>query len=596
MEALAVKQFFNCLSDALSLEHPGVFFFSEKQLDMLSEIVPVPAQSTPRHDIAYLVYRLKQNVLGMPDPVDGKITREPEKLIPFACELLAMRWDVIKNTAEDYTRCSVMQNQIALAFVKQLANFSLKLSDHEPRLKFSIQRWMKVFSTDGQKTEFNIYALLIPTLTQQLDPISKDIISNSHLHCFILSDDGRSLFSLKNSQDSFDRGDGFFNIDVVPSRLFTESEKERIRQKPLVLRPAAMVRTDFIVTRSYPGPRVTRATEIAIKKMLARAVAIATDPALNFAAFKQKYTIENQSLSQQDIDCLVDIHLDKFRDDERIRLRSQKVACIGYDLVLMSELPNSDENQAEAGKIYLSSEYGGKYIVRDISGNIQQGTLEGVDLTQLLQTISTSEFKKTILEIASKAGHTPCIDVIDEARRLEEARRQEEARRLELEIERKRLKFRASLDTSGKAQSDNTLSFLALKARHNAIAAITAEMLVYCHVLEQERPDEYTRLMNQVFDDGSTQPKTFSYVLSYIPSAIDCSSVALLTNLTKIFKPGQQDSMPMPDAKEPAKSTAIPIPGGAGIFSLFYSSSQLEDPISVASKMAYSPERGNGFI
>jgi|GEM_PF-1816627 len=503
MEALAVKQFFNCLSDALSLEHPGVFFFSEKQLVILSEIVPEPAISTQKHDISYLLYRLKQNVLGLPDPVDGKITCEPEKLIPFACELLAMRWDVIKDTSEDYTRCTVEKNLLSLAFIKQLANFSLKLSDHDPRLKFSIQRWMKVFATDGTKTEFNIYALLIPTLTQQLDPISKDIISNSHLHRLILSDDGMSLFSLKNSQDSFDRGEGFFNLDVFPSRLFTPSEKERIKQKPHVLRPAAMVRTDFIVTKSHPAPRVTRTTENVIQNMLARAVAVETDPALNVAAFKQKYTIENQSLSQQDIDCLMDIHIAKFRDDERIRLRYQKPAC---------------------------------------------------------------------------------TDMIAEDRRLV------------LDIERKKLMFRSSLDTSGKAQSDNTLSFLALKARQNEIATITAEMLVYCHVLKQEQPDEHTRLMNQVLDDGRTQPKTFSYVLKYIPSAIDCSSVALLTNLTRIFKPKQQDSMSMADSNGLEKSTAIPISGRAGIFSFFYSSSQREDPNSVANKMAYSPERGNGFI
>jgi len=78
----------------------------------------------------------------------------------------------------------------------------------------------------------------------------------------------------------------------------------------------------------------------------------------------------------------------------------------GYDLVLRSELPNNDENQAKAGKIYLSSEDGGKYIVRDTSGNIQQGALEGIDLTQLAQTISAPEFKKTILEMTSKRGHT----------------------------------------------------------------------------------------------------------------------------------------------------------------------------------------------
>jgi len=86
----------------------------------------------------------------------------------------------------------------------------------------------------------------------------------------------------------------------------------------------------------------------------------------------------------------------------------------GYELVLMSKLPSNEENQAEVGKIYLSSEDGGKYIVHDINGNKQQGTLGGVDLTQLEQIITYPEFKKTILEIISKAGHTLARDTIKE--------------------------------------------------------------------------------------------------------------------------------------------------------------------------------------
>lgn len=523
MEAIAVKQFFNCLSDALSSEHPGVFFFTKALQEKLSDIVPEPTMSTSNHDISYLMYRIKQNVLGMTDPVDGNTGKhrdKPEMLIPFACDLLAQRWNEIKDTSEDYTRCSVKTNQLALTFVKQLANFSLKLSDQQPQLRLQIQRWMKVFSPDGNKTEFNIYALLIPTLTHNIVPISLDSIMEYDLHKFVLSKDEKSLISLKNSHDSFERGEGFFNLDVFPSQFFTALEKERIKQKPRDLWPLAIVYTDFIVTKTYPAPALNSVVKNTILHMLDRAEAVELDPRLSFAGFKVKYHENNEPLTPEDIDYLVDIRVAKFRDDER---RS-------------------------------------------------------------------------------------------ESRKLGTADEKEDERRFESDVERLKLSFRADLDISGKAQSDETLSFLALKARQNEIATITAEMLVYCDVLKQEQPDQHQRLMNQVLYDGKTQPKTFYFLLKYVPNAIDCSSVALLTNLKNLFRSQQPHAIPITGAKKIAQNEAEPSvssvsSGVGGIFSYFYTSStdsnsrsksdsksdstseSKGEPQSVTDKLAYSPER-----
>ncbi len=501
MEALFVKKFFDFLLQALSEEHPGEFYFSQDLRQMMTRTVPEFVSNVKTHDIVYLMYRLKLNVLGFPDPVDGKIRHTPATLIPFGLELLANRWDVIKDTPEDYTRCSVNQNQPYLTFVKLLVNFALNSVEYEPPLEVSMRQWLKPFSTGNNKKKPNIYALLIPTLTQTHDPISRDMISNSDFHTLILSQDETSLFSLKNSQDSFNRGEGFFNLDVFPSRLFTPLEKKRIKQKPRKFWPSAMLYTDYIVTEKDPAPALDVTTKNTISSMLDRAEAVESEPNLSFAAFKQKYRIEKKSLTSQDIEYLWDAYAAKYRDEDRM-------ACQLRDPKL--------RNEAE-----------------------------------------------------------------------EERLRDEEVKRL-------KILFHANLDTSGTAQSDTTLRFLVLKARQAEIMTITAEMLVYCDVLKQENPDEYQRLMNQVLCDGKTQPKTFQYVLKYVPDGIDCSTVALRSELSRLFKPYQQQEMNAVRSECLDKSSPIPVPSsGGGFFSFFYPS--FREPQSVTDKIAYSPER-TGYI
>lgn len=77
-----------------------------------------------------------------------------------------------------------------------------------------------------------------------------------------------------------------------------------------------------------------------------------------------------------------------------------------YDLELMSNLPNGNRYQAEVGTIYLSET--GSYIVRDLVGTVQTGTLKNsaIDLKNLSSRIRDKDLKKQILVITSKAGHT----------------------------------------------------------------------------------------------------------------------------------------------------------------------------------------------
>jgi hypothetical protein len=499
MEALVVKKFFDLLSKALSSEHPGSFSFSEDLRQALSSNVPEPSLGTRPHDISYLVYRLKQNALGIPDPIDGKVRNTPATLIPFACELLANRWGVIKDTPEDYTRCSVGKNKPSVTFVKQLVNFSLDSLECEPRLESSMRQWMRPFPIENNKIKPNIYALLIPTLTQTVDAISLDSIINSEFHSLILSQDQTSLLSLKNSDDWFKRGEGFFNIDQGAPQLFTELEKIRIKQKPRDFWPSAMLYTDYIVTKSYPGPALALTTKNTILNMLDRAEAVESDPNLSFAGFKQKYSIENKSLAPQDIEYLWDAHEAKYREEDRMKCKSRD--------------PKS-RNEAE------------------------------------------------------------------------------EARVRDAEVERLKLDFRTNIDRSGKAQSDGALSFLALKTRQAEIATITAEMLVYCDVLKQENPDQHRHLMNQVLFDGKTQPKTFECLLKYVPDAIDCSAVALLSDLSKLFKPLRSVS----SAKRPIAAVS-PSPEASSAISAFFSFfSSSDEPRSVTDKMAYSPDDKMAYL
>ncbi len=78
----------------------------------------------------------------------------------------------------------------------------------------------------------------------------------------------------------------------------------------------------------------------------------------------------------------------------------------GYDLALLSTLPDKNKAKAENGIIYLSEN--GQYVVRDSKGVLQEGTLNtiDIDLSQLQMNLENSDLKSAILKVTSNAGHT----------------------------------------------------------------------------------------------------------------------------------------------------------------------------------------------
>src|SRR3990167_4687638 len=78
----------------------------------------------------------------------------------------------------------------------------------------------------------------------------------------------------------------------------------------------------------------------------------------------------------------------------------------GYDLALMSSLPNKDENKAEKDIIYLADD--GQYVVRDPQGLVKKGKVDTtvVDISNIATRLNESTLKSAILKETSKAGHT----------------------------------------------------------------------------------------------------------------------------------------------------------------------------------------------
>lgn len=106
----------------------------------------------------------------------------------------------------------------------------------------------------------------------------------------------------------------------------------------------------------------------------------------------------------------------------------------GYDLVLMSELPENNAQAAEAGKIYLADN--GDYIVRDLNNDVQQGKLEkdlkdkDIDLRDLANRLNELELKITVLTITADKGYTHPPKVGTEGLILRNAREHVLARKL----------------------------------------------------------------------------------------------------------------------------------------------------------------------
>jgi hypothetical protein len=88
---------------------------------------------------------------------------------------------------------------------------------------------------------------------------------------------------------------------------------------------------------------------------------------------------------------------------EKIKNELNKFKC---DLVLMSTLTDGMPEKAEFGKLYVSND--GSYITRNPEGIVCEGTLKNldIDLSDLENKLKDVDFKKAVLEITSKRGHT----------------------------------------------------------------------------------------------------------------------------------------------------------------------------------------------
>lgn len=555
MEAYAVIQFFTILSEAL-VDGSKSFHFSDKMQEQLNSIQKKDAAD--QHDISNILYRLKQNVLGLPDPYDGKVRNTPEVLIPFVCQLLEERWAVIKDTARDYTRCSTKLNEPYIALVRLLHEFSLAALSGDEKLGRKgnanlgaiLNKWMRPIAVGEDGKEPNFHALLIPTLTQSIEPVSREIITKFNLNNFVLSEDETSLILLKNSQKSFDQERGFLNIDVpenkhgiVPVRFFTAREKQRIKNKPHALQPDVITKEftdDYILTLDYRGPALERNTKEQISAFVSRANNIAFDPHSSFEAYKKKYHIEKRSLEKQDIEYLWQLHAAEIRTDDRM-------AC----------------NQAVQAKLRIGS--------------------------------SAQETKEQRIKRETQ----------------EELLRDDKVGRLEKT-------FKDNLDKSGPSQTERTLRFLATKARQTKIANIAAEMLVYYKTLKKEHFCEYNRLKNQVFYEPGSKPKTFALLMERLAGSINlpesigggmaCADATffelkeLLEHVTlrkrinsdavAVESPSKRSTTPLTLPAD-ASQSKVHVPG----FWSFFSSSdqsyseqkQQKEPVSVSDASAYSP-------
>jgi len=331
MEAYAVKQFFSILSSAL-VDGSGSFSFTDEMKQKLSSFSK--NDTADQHDISNIVDRLKQNALGNPDPYDRRVRSTPETLIPFACELLEKRWDKIKDKSRDYLNCSDKLNEPYTVFVKQLYEFSLNVvlgnsslgKKGNSSLEVKLMKWMPPFPV-GKGQEPNFHALLIPTLKEAIEPVTKTIITKFSLNEFVLSEDERSLIFLKNSQKSFDDRQGFLNADVeenvhgvLPLRFFTPREKQRIHNKPPALQPPVITKefVDYILTTDYLGPAIKRDTKEMILNFVSRRNQVKHEPILSLDALKQKYCVEKNPLEEQDIEYLWQARAAEIRTEDRM--------------------------------------------------------------------------------------------------------------------------------------------------------------------------------------------------------------------------------------------------------------------------------------
>ncbi|ASQ45034.1 hypothetical protein [Legionella clemsonensis] len=132
-------------------------------------------------------------------PATGEISKE---IITEIKKLYAFRWQIIKDSPHDYLRKQNEENRSWIRLAQYLAGAGY--------------------------IEANYYKLLIPTLTEDSDPISKEILTNFPLSRFILSEDEKELIYLPNCVSQHQANGTFYHFSGERFRKLTAKEIERL--------------------------------------------------------------------------------------------------------------------------------------------------------------------------------------------------------------------------------------------------------------------------------------------------------------------------------------------------------------------------------
>lgn len=115
-------------------------------------------------------------------------------------QIYALHWEMIRDTPEDYLRCTEKNSWVSLAYYLML----VKLIDS------------------------NYYQWLIPTLKHNEDPITKMPLTSYPLSEYILSEKGDQLIFLQNCFRSYEEYGYLYNYNVIPAEVLTKKEQQRI--------------------------------------------------------------------------------------------------------------------------------------------------------------------------------------------------------------------------------------------------------------------------------------------------------------------------------------------------------------------------------
>lgn len=123
-------------------------------------------------------------------------------LIDHIKTIFSLRWQSIRDKEKDYLRNTEEVNAVWIRLAQTLAGANL--------------------------IDSNYFKLLIPTLTQDIDPVTSDPLTYYPLNHYILSEDETELIFLPNSVNHYKANGTFYNCNFYEPRLFSRIETNRI--------------------------------------------------------------------------------------------------------------------------------------------------------------------------------------------------------------------------------------------------------------------------------------------------------------------------------------------------------------------------------